>query len=180
MISTSFLLPTFHRFSLGSPLQLHRALPPAPPSSRRVVSELIVSIIIYDALFFFIHILFHRIPALHRIHGPHHKHAEIHPQVTNRLSVTERVALILLANFALNIIGSHVLTRTSFVPLFIYLLVEVHSGLDLDWGYDKILPPGCGAETVKHAEHHREGKRFFQPFFSWWDDGLEYLESKLV
>lgn len=177
-ISASFLAPTLHNFSLRSPLQLHRALPLEPPTSRRVVIELAVSIFLYDALFFGIHILFHRIPALHRIHGPHHKHNEIHPQVTNRLSVTERVALILLANFSLNIIGSHVLTRASFVPMFIYLLVEVHSGVDLDWQYDKILPRGWGAGTVKHAAHHREGRRFFQPFFCWWDDGLEYWERR--
>ncbi|KAI1829199.1 hypothetical protein DTO027I6_9904 [Penicillium roqueforti] len=149
--------PTFNRFSLKAPLQFVRALPFEPPTSRRIIFELITSLILYDALFFAIHIAFHRIPSLHQIHGPHHGHNEIHPQVTNRLSVTERVALILLANFALNIIGSHVLTRTMFVPIFIYLLIEVHSGIDLDWQYDKILPYKWGAGTAKHATHHREG-----------------------
>lgn len=138
---SSFLSPTFHNFSLPkSPVQLERALPCDPPTSRRVLIELAVSLFLYDALFFFIHIIFHRVPQLRRIHAPHHGHDVIHPQVTNRLTVTERLALILLANFALNIIGSHVLTRTLFVPVFIYLLIEVHSGVDLDWQYDKILP----------------------------------------
>jgi cholesterol 25-hydroxylase len=177
-ISPSFLAPTLHNFSLQSPVQLTRALPREVPSSRRVLIELAVSLVLYDALFFFIHIAFHRIPLLHRIHGPHHGHQEIHPQVTNRLSVTERVALILLANFSLNIIGSHALTRTLFVPLFIYLLIEVHSGVELDWQYDKILPSGWGAGTVKHAAHHREGRRYFQPFFCWWDNWLEVVEGK--
>ncbi|KAJ5489573.1 hypothetical protein N7539_004463 [Penicillium diatomitis] len=177
-ISPSFLAPTFHRFTLHSPLQLVRALPPEAPTSRRVLFELAASIFLYDALFFVIHIAFHRIPFLHRIHGPHHGHNEIHPQVTNRLSVTERTALILLANFALNIIGSHVLTRTLFIPIFIYLLIEVHSGVELDWQYDKVLPPGWGAGPIKHAMHHREGKRYFQPFFCWWDNLLEEPESK--
>lgn len=177
-ISAHFLAPTLHNFSLRSPLQLHRALPPEPPTSRRLVFELAVSFFLYDTLFFAIHILFHRVPALHRVHGPHHKHGEIHPQVTNHLSVAERVALILLANFSLNIIGGHVLTRTCFVPLFVYLLVEVHSGLDLGWQYDKILPRGWGAGARKHAAHHREGKRFFQPFFCWWDDMLDSWERR--
>ncbi|KAA8645255.1 hypothetical protein EYZ11_007785 [Aspergillus tanneri] len=176
-ISPSFLAPTLHNFSWRSPLQLVRALPREPPTSRRVLLELAVSLFLYDTLFFFIHIAFHRIPSLHRIHGPHHGHHEIHPQVTNRLSVAERVALILLANFSLNIIGSHVLTRTLFVPLFIYLLIEVHSGVELDWQYDKILPRGWGAGTVKHAAHHREGRRYFQPFFCWWDNWLEAFEG---
>lgn len=177
-ISPSFLAPTFHRFSLQTPLQFARALPPEPPTSRRVILELVTSVIIYDALFFAIHIAFHRVPFLHQIHGPHHGHNEIHPQVTNQLSVTERLALILLANFALNIIGSHVLTRTMFVPIFIYLLIEVHSGVDLDWQYDKILPSNWGAGTAKHATHHREGKRYYQPFFCWWDNWLEAFENR--
>ncbi|MCJ1310481.1 hypothetical protein MMC25_004145 [Agyrium rufum] len=175
-----FLSPTLHNFSLKSPLQLTRALPTLAPTSRRIVLELAVAFFIYDALFFFIHIAFHRIPALRQIHWPHHRHAEMNPQVTNKLSVTERVSLILLANFALNIIRSHVFTRTMFVPFFVYLLVEVHCGLDLDWGYDKILPGGWGAGSVKHAYHHRVGEGFYQPFFSWWDNGVDFLERREI
>ena len=174
-ISSSFLLPTVHNFSLSSPLQLYRALPVDPPSSRRLVLELLTSFFIYDALFFFIHIAFHYIPILAAIHKPHHRHGEMNPQVTNQLSITERVSLILLANFALNIIKSHVLTRSAFVPFFVYLLVDVHSGLELDWSYDKILPKGWGAGARKHARHHREGKVGFQPFFCWWDNALEAM-----
>lgn len=173
----SFLAPSLHRFSWRSPLQLVRALPIEAPTSRRLVLELAVSLFLYDAAFFAIHIAFHRVPVLHQIHGPHHGHQEIHPQVTNRLTVAERVALILLANFALNIIGSHVLTRTLFVPIFIYLLIEVHSGVEFDWQYDKILPPGWGAGTRKHATHHREGKRYYQPFFCWLDNLLDFWEG---
>lgn len=177
IISPNFLAPTLHNFSFpSSPLQLERALPHDPPTSRRVLVELAVSLFLYDALFFLIHFLFHRVPQLRRIHSPHHDHEEIHPQVTNRLTVTERLALILMANFALNIIGSHVLTRTLFVPVFIYLLIEIHSGVDLDWQYDKILPKGWGAGAWKHAAHHRDGRQFYQPFLCWWDDWLEVLE----
>lgn len=176
-ISPYFLLPTLHNFTLQSPLQTARALPVEAPSSRRLALELIVSLFLYDALFFSIHLAFHRIPLLARIHAPHHTHSEMHPQVTNRLSVGERLALILLANFALNIIGSHVLTRTLFVPMFVYMLIEVHSGVDLPWQYDKFLPEGWGAGARKHAAHHKEGRRHFAPFFSWWDDALEAWEK---
>ena len=176
-IGSFFLSPTLHNFSWSSPLQLTRALPVDAPNSRRLVLELVIAFFIYDSLFFFIHIAFHRVPLLRQIHWPHHRHAEMNPQVTNKLSVTERVSLILLANFALNIIRSHVLTRTTFVPFFVYLLVEVHSGLDLPWGYDKILPTGWGAGSEKHAHHHRVGEGYYQPFFSWWDNMLEYWEN---
>lgn len=177
-IKSTFLLPTIHNFRLDSPLQLQRALPPDPPTSRRLVLELLAAFFIYDTLFFFIHVAFHRIKPLARFHQPHHTHAEIHPQVTNRLSITERLSLVLLANFSLNIIGSHVLTRTIFVPFFVYLLVEVHSGLDLQWSYDKIMPFGMGAGSQVHAIHHRTGEGAFAPFFCWWDKGYEWLTSR--
>lgn len=114
-----------------------------------------------------------------RFHQPHHRHGEMNPQVTNQLSITERLSLVLLANFSLNIIKCHVLTRTAFVPIFVYLLVEIHSGLDLEWGYDKLLPFGLGAGARKHAKHHREGRSEYEPFFSWWDRGLELLEDHI-
>lgn len=143
-INASFLAPSLHNFTWDSPLQLHRALPETVPSSRRIVLELLVAFFLYDALFFLIHLAFHRIPMLHRFHHPHHTHAEINPQITNQLSIIERLSLIMMANFALNIIGSHVLTRTLFVPVFVYLLIEIHSGMDLPWGYDKMMPWGMG------------------------------------
>ena len=177
-ISSSFLLPTIHKVSLQSPLQLNRALPPLPPSSRRLVLELIIAFFIYDTIFFFVHLAFHRLPFLRQIHKPHHRHEEINPQVTNQLSIVERLSLILCANFSLNIIGSHVLTRTAFVPIFVYLLIEVHCGMDLDWSYDKVMPPGWGAGSRKHAAHHREGHGNYQAFFCWWDDGFEALRKK--
>ena len=65
----------------------------------------------------------------------------------------------------MSIEGSHALTRTAFVPFFVGLLVDVHSGLDLPWGYDKILPFGIVAGSCVHAIHHRTGEDAFQPFF---------------
>jgi cholesterol 25-hydroxylase len=179
-ISNSFLLPTLHNFSKGSPLQLGRALPPVPPTSRRLVGELCASFFIYDAMFFLAHLAVHRIKPLMRIHESHHSHTEIHPQITNQLSMIERLSLVLFANFSLNIIGAHVLTRSIFIPIFVYLLVEIHSGIDLPWSYDKLMPAGWGAGAKTHAYHHRTGKGAFAPFFGWWDAGLKWATSSPV
>lgn len=176
-ISASFLLPTFHNFSWDSPLQLWRALPAEGINSRRLVLELMTSFLIYDTLFFLIHLAFHRVPFLARFHRPHHRHGEMNPQVTNQLTIVERLSLVLLANFSLNIIRAHVFTRTCFIPIFVYLLVDIHSGLDLEWSYDKVLPVGMGAGTRKHARHHREGNGGYEPFFTWWDNVLERVEG---
>jgi cholesterol 25-hydroxylase len=169
--------PTFHNFSLQSPLQTRRALPPQAPSSRRILLELILSFVIYDFVFFLFHLSLHNVPIpfMKRLHAQYHSHAEIHPQITNKLDVGERMGLVLLANFSLNIIGAHVLTRTIFVTIFVWLLIEIHAGLHLEWGYEKILPPGWGMGAMKHARHHREADRNFAPFFGWCGALLEII-----
>ena len=173
----TFLAPSLHNFTLSSPLQTKRALPLEAPSSRRLALELVTSFVIYDALFFAFHLSMHILPGLKTWHRPHHSHGEINPQVTNQLHIFERLGLVLLANFSLNIIGSHVLTRTLFVPIFVWLLVEIHSGLDLPWGYEKMLPSGWGGGARKHARHHRDGEGGFEPYFTWCDGAWQALVS---
>lgn len=160
--TSTFLVPSLHNFTWDSPLQTTRALPVGAPSSRRLAIELIVSFLLYDALFFAFHLAMHLLPGLKTWHRPHHSHAEMHPQITNQLHIFERLGLVLLANFSLNIIGSHVLTRTLFVPVFVWLLVEIHSGLDLPLASDKLLPAGWAGGARKHALHHASGEGGFE------------------
>ena len=178
-IHGTFLAPTLHNFTLSSPLQTRRAVPTAPPTSRELVLQLVTSLFIYDTLFFAFHLSLHH-PKFASIHSQHHNHREINPQITNQLDMFERLGLVLLANFSLNIIGSHVLTRTIFVLIFVWLLVDIHSGMDLKWGYDKILPPGWASGSKRHSIHHRVGNRYYAPFFNWWDDMHEWICKRRV
>ncbi|ORX98308.1 hypothetical protein BCR34DRAFT_593231 [Clohesyomyces aquaticus] len=166
----TYLIPTLHNFTLTSPLQTTRALPLYAPSSRRLVTELILSFFIYDTLFFAFHLSLHYLPLLRSFHLTHHSHpSQIHPQITNQLSLFERLGLVMLANFSLNVIGAHVLTRTVFVVLFVWLLVEIHCGMSLPWGYEKVMPRGWGGGAGKHMRHHVGGGEGYEPFFCWWD-----------
>ena len=173
----NFLAPSLHRFTWDSPLQTQRALPRTPPSSRQLVLELATSILIYDTVFFWFHLALHKVPYLRRLHGTHHDHNEIYPQITNQLDIVERLGLVLLANFSLNIIGSHVLTRTLFVPMFVWLLVDIHSGMDQPWSYDKLLPKGWAAGSKRHSYHHQHNNMYYEPFFNWWDDLLAWTSA---
>ena len=74
------------------------------------------------------------------------------------------MTLLTAANLALHTIGAHPLTRTIFVPIFLYLLIENHCGLDLPYAYHRVLPHGWAAGPKEHAEHHRHGKVNFQPY----------------
>jgi cholesterol 25-hydroxylase len=125
------------------PLQTCRALPLYASSSQQLVLELVTSLAL------------HTIPHLRGLHAPHN--AQLNPQATNQLHVFERLGLVLLANFSVNVNGSHVLTRPVLVPVFVWLLVEIHSGLE--------LPKGWGGGARKHWMHHRGGEGGFEPFF---------------
>lgn len=84
-------------------------------------------------------------------------------------------ALIMTANFSLNIIGSHTLTRNLFLFPFLWMLIENHSGLDFWWGYEKILSAKVGAGATRHSLHHRYPNQYYQPYLCWADDVLIWM-----
>ena len=62
--------------------------------------------------------------------------------------------------------------------LFVWLLVDIHSGMDLLWSYDKILPRGMASGSKRHSMHHQVGTKYYEPFFNWWDDALEWYRGR--
>lgn len=163
-------------------IQTTRALPLEPPSFSVLVFDLIASVLLYDAMFFFLHFAFHKNFWLYKtFHAFHHDHDVMHAHVTNQLTVGERLALILSANFSLKVFNSHPVTRALFVPVFIWLLIDNHTGYDLPWGLHKIVPFGIMGGPRKHYAHHLEGKRHYQPFLTYLDKLLEMnKKSKLL
>lgn len=156
-------------------IQYTRALPPDPPSLISIILQLLGSLIIYDAVFFCIHYSLHRSKWLHKhVHKVHHDHEVIYGRVTNQLSVTERIMLVLTANEALKLVGGHPLTRAIFVPVFVAWLVDNHSGYDLPLGLDKLVPWGLVGGSRHHHEHHVHGTRHYQPFFTYLDALLDH------
>ncbi|XP_066300504.1 cholesterol 25-hydroxylase-like [Branchiostoma lanceolatum] len=156
-------------------IQRERALPECAPSLGQMVWQVAAALIIYDAMFYIIHYSVHRNAFLYRtIHAPHHDHpAGLHGRVTNRLTVAERLALVLSANLSLRLVCAHPLSRTVFIVVFIGLLVENHAGFDLPWSYDKIIPFGIMGGAARHHAHHVYGARQYQPFFTYIDNYME-------
>ncbi|XP_076818855.1 putative methylsterol monooxygenase DDB_G0270946 [Clavelina lepadiformis] len=155
-------------------IQTSRALPESPPMLRDMVLHLIVALVLYDACFFLQHYLFHKNATLYRLfHKKHHSHESVNVRVTNRLHVVERIALVLSANFGLKLVGAHPLTRTIFIFVFVSILTENHSGYDLPYSYDKILPKGLIGGSRKHFKHHEYGTRNYQPIFTYLDGLLK-------
>lgn len=159
-------------------IQTTRALPFAPPTLGYLVFDLIASIIVYDLLFFAVHFALHKNYWLYKhIHAHHHDHPHMHCHVTNQLTVIERLALVISANFALKLFNSHPLTRAFFVPIFLSILVDNHSGYDLPWGLDKIVPFNLFGGCPKHFAHHDTGSGNYEPIFTYLDTMLNWKKT---
>lgn len=167
--------PSVWTLKQQSIIQYTRELPVDPPDLKSILFHLIASIMTFDVLFFIVHLVFHRNVWIYQIiHAQHHQHDVMHPHVTNKLTVVERLVLILSANFALKMYNSHPLTRMMFVPVFICLLVENHTGYDFPFGLHRVIPFNLYGGSVKHYKHHIHGSKYYQPFFTY----LDYFLAK--
>ncbi|XP_045156964.2 cholesterol 25-hydroxylase-like protein [Mercenaria mercenaria] len=151
-------------------IQSTRALPALPPSAVSIVIQLAASFIFYDALFFTIHFTLHKNFFLYKyIHKQHHEHGVVHSHITNKLTIIERITLVLTANFALKVFDSHPFTRMIFIPIFVGILIDNHAGYDMPFGLHRLVPFGLVGGSVKHFAHHQNGNGNYQPIFTYLD-----------
>ena len=164
----------------ASIIQHTRALPTFAPTIGQIVVHLTGAFIIYDALFFLVHIVCHKNMFLYKhVHATHHDHEILTSRVSNRMTVSERVGLVLCANESLKVMGSHPLTRLIFVPILLYWLMENHLGYDIPWGLNKIVPFGLVGGSSRHYKHHIHSHRYYEPFFTYIDDWVYPLIVKI-
>lgn len=171
--------PTIWTEKRNSFIQTTRALPVDPPAVTSILYQLVASFIVYDALFFIVHLTLHKNIYLYKyIHKFHHDHGMVNSHVASRLMMVERIALILSANFGLKLFNSHPLTRMIFVPILLGIVIDHHSGYDLPFGMHRIIPFGIVGGSVKHFEHHMTGKGNYQPIFTYLDTFLNWYSSR--
>ncbi len=157
----------------ASVVQYTRALPTTAPTTAQIPTHLLGAFIVYDAAFFVLHLACHSNKFLYKhIHAPHHDHEVLTSRVSNKMTVVERVALVLCANESLKLMGSHPLTRLFFVPILLYWLMENHLGYDTPWGLHRVVPWGLIGGSPRHFTHHVHGHRFYEPFFTYIDDWI--------
>ncbi|CAD5111874.1 unnamed protein product [Dimorphilus gyrociliatus] len=158
-------------------LQKTRSLPQLPPKLYEIAYQIIAAFILYDALFYILHVSLHKNKWLFsHLHAHHHQHVKFSGKVTNQLTIVERLLLILSANEALKFVSAHPLSRTLFVLCLIFSLIENHCGYDLPFTLDKILPFRIYGGARAHYDHHLHGDKNYEPFFTYLD---KYITPKL-
>lgn len=109
-----------------------------------MLAQLSLSLVIYDAIFFVLHLAMHKLPYLAKMHARHHGHGAIDANITNRMDITERLAIVL--------VFAHPLTRTLFVFVFVFLFIDNHSGFSFPYSYDKVIPLNLVGGSKCHTQ----------------------------
>lgn len=141
------------------------------PSFGALAAELACGIVLYDLLFFPLHLAMHRapIPWLRALHGYHHRQKHTlnaletvqHSFADGALQVVVNVLVQQVTPFG-PLGAKHPLSRLLHNVLVTYLLCESHSGYaDLPFMMHRLWP-GLFGGAPRHEGHHHDGRVSYQ------------------
>lgn len=116
-----------------------RSLPIAPPTAVALIGGVVAALIVYDFLFFWLHVVLHKWPAVQYLHRPHHQQSVMRAAETLRLSFVDGALQVGCSIAALHLVRAHPMTRSLFNVVITYWLCEIHSrgwrtmSCPLDW-----------------------------------------------
>jgi sterol desaturase/sphingolipid hydroxylase (fatty acid hydroxylase superfamily) len=147
-----------------------RVLPLLAPSAARLCGEVVAMLLVYDVLFSLTHFAMHAQPWLYRqVHAKHHRTRTVHAVETFSLSFVELWVDTGCSIAAVNLVGSHPLSRLIYNALLIALLVELHSGYNFPYMLANLVPGGLLGGSLQHHLHHLHGTVHYQKFFTFLD-----------
>jgi sterol desaturase/sphingolipid hydroxylase (fatty acid hydroxylase superfamily) len=160
-----YVLPLL-AWDIISPRRHRRLAAFTAPTTVQMLTHVAGGLILYDALFFFGHLLLHKVPLLYKlVHKKHHKIEEVRACEMARLSFGEEVLDVGFSIIALNWMGAHPLARSLYNIIIVFLLCELHSGFDFPWTPQNVMPFGIATGSRRHQYHHRFGRHYYQKFF---------------
>uniref|UniRef100_A0A672QKN7 Cholesterol 25-hydroxylase like 1, tandem duplicate 1 n=1 Tax=Sinocyclocheilus grahami TaxID=75366 RepID=A0A672QKN7_SINGR len=142
-------------------IQKERLLPTPPlPAFAPTVWELIAGglgvVLIFDAQYFFWHLVHHKNPHLYRwVYAIHHDYISPFSWSTQHLSVVELMTVGFWSNIDPILLKCH--------PLTIWTLTVLWKTSHL------VVPFGLLGGAMAHDIHHQKPSSNFAPFFSHWD-----------
>eukprot|EP01024_Parvocaulis_polyphysoides_P006569 TRINITY_DN11787_c0_g1_i1.p1 TRINITY_DN11787_c0_g1~~TRINITY_DN11787_c0_g1_i1.p1 ORF type:complete len:301 (-),score=0.16 TRINITY_DN11787_c0_g1_i1:205-1059(-) len=166
MTFTSYLLPLM-AFDYIYP---RRNLPVLAPTAFQLVFDVLACLFVYDFLFFWVHILYHKVPFFYKyFHAKHHVNLLQRSIETVRLAIPEIVLNVTCSIIAVNVTGAHPLSRAIYNAYLVYYLTELHSGYDMPWMLANVVPFGLWGGAKYHDVHHRVPTVYYQKVFTYLD-----------
>lgn len=154
------------------------ALAWAAPSFNTVVLQILGGLFMYDFFFFFGHFLMHNVSKsfFRTFHGKHHVNSEVRAADTVRLTVVEEVVDVLCSIAGLRLLRAHPISRAIYDIVITFLLVELHCGYSMPWSPQNLMP-SVFAGSKRHHLHHKFGNVYFQKFFRYLDDSMNFVKN---
>lgn len=122
-----------------------------------------------------VHWAFHNIKSLARFHAKHHTMNYVRSTDALRQSMVDGAVHVLVSVASVNLSGAHPLSRAVYNVVVVYLLCEIHSGLDLPFMSHRVLPGVMGGSPYHALHHHASGsKHHYHQFFMYLDGILGY------
>jgi Fatty acid hydroxylase superfamily len=119
-----------------------------------------------------------QVPALYRaVHAKHHTKAVVRASDALRLSAVEQAIDVGCSIAAVNLVGAHPLSRSVYNLVIVWLIVELHSGWDLPWQLQNVVPLDLWGGSRRHDAHHARGNVCYQKFFTYLDNALGTVED---
>lgn len=149
------------------------------PTLSQILSEVTCSLLLYDFVFFFAHLIMHRVPLFYNLfHRKHHTAKEVRACDQVRLSGVEEVLDVGISIWALRFLGAHPVSRTIYNMIITFLLTELHCGYVFPWSLQNVVPMGLVNGSRGHHYHHRAGRHYYQKFFCHLDRLFGYVDTK--
>jgi sterol desaturase/sphingolipid hydroxylase (fatty acid hydroxylase superfamily) len=167
----------------------HTYCPPPvlAPTFGVLVCEVAFGVFLYDLCFAPIHIFMHKGPfkGMRSVHGYHHRHnnGALNSVETVQHSYVDGTLQVMCNIFVQHISPfggpKHVLSRIIHNILVTYMLSESHSGYNFGWMTHNIWPEFLGG-SPRHERHHKDGRVYYQQFFTYLDDALGFTDQDVA
>ena len=160
--------------------------PPLAPAFGVLVVEVMVGVFLYDLFFAPVHLLLHKGPLkdMRAAHGYHHRHTSgaLNPVETVQHSYLDgglQVMVNILVQHITPFGGhKHMMSRLIHNIIVTYLLTESHSGYNFGWMSHNLWPGVLGG-APRHDGHHKDGRVYYQQFFTYLDNAFGWTTENI-
>eukprot|EP00127_Corallochytrium_limacisporum_P001347 Clim_evm3s53 gene=Clim_evmTU3s53 len=132
-----------------------RLLPEQAPTAFALCWETMLSLVVFDFIFYFVHTWFHTREVYPMLHKEHHSVTHgLDMGDTFRLHPLDLVLTVLAADMGAKICGAHPLARNLIAILFVPSLVISHAAEDLRTPLEIVYPRYMALGRREHRAHH--------------------------
>jgi 4-alpha-methyl-delta7-sterol-4alpha-methyl oxidase len=140
------------------------------PSAPLVFAQVIISTLLEDFIFYFMHRLLHHPKLYSKVHKKHHSFYNVFHMSAVYAHWLEFIIANLMPLFAGAILLGPKMHMVSLVTFIMFRMIETHethSGYEFPWSPFKILP--FSTDSAYHNYHHLKNIGNYSSFFMTWD-----------